>query len=62
MKNKIIVFTKPVSYQNLTNEINLIHQLGFYVEVESIDDYMGMANTSYEIRAVSWCKAEEVEE
>ena len=59
MKVKSILFSKGVDFQDLTKEIELIHQLGFFVEVESLDDYMGMANRSYEIRAVMW---EEVEE
>lgn len=59
MKVKNIMFSKDVDFQDLTKEIELIHQLGFFVEVESLDDYRGMANRSYEIRAVMW---EEVKE
>ena len=54
MKTKHILFSKGVDFQDITKEIELIHQLGFFVEVESLDDYMGMANRSYEIRAVMW--------
>ena len=59
MKLKNIIFSKGVDFQNITKEIELIHQLGFFVEVESIDNYKGIANRSYELRAVTW---EEVEE
>lgn len=56
------MFSKNVGFQDLTKEIELIHQLGFFVEVESLDDYKGMANRSYELRAVMWEKVEELEE
>ena len=59
MKVKSIMFSKGVDFQDLTKEIELIHQLGFFVEAESLDDYKGIANRSYELRAVTW---EEVEE
>ena len=59
MKLKNIIFSKGVDFQDITKEIELIHQLGFFVEVESIDNYKGIANRSYELRAVTW---EEVEE
>jgi len=62
MKVKSIMFSKGVDFQDLTKEIELIHQLGFFVEVESLDDYKGMANRSYEIRAVMWEEVEEMEE
>ena len=58
MKFKTIIFSKDVSFQDITKEIELIHQLGFFVEVESVDDYKGIANMSYELRAVIW---EEIE-
>ena len=58
MKFKTIIFSKGVNFQDITKEIELIHQLGFFVEVESLDDYKGIANLSYELRAVIW---EEVE-
>lgn len=58
MKIKTIIFSKGVNFQDITKEIELIHQLGFFVEVESVDDYKGIANLSYELRAVMW---EEVE-
>ena len=62
MKVKSILFSKGVDFQDLTKEIELIHQLGFFVEVESLDDYRGMANRSYELRAVTWEEVEELEE
>ena len=54
MKVKKVIFSKEVSFQDLTKEIELIHQLGFFVEVESLDDYIGIANSPYELRAVMW--------
>ena len=62
MKVKSIMFSKDVDFQDLTKEIELIHQLGFFVEVESLDDYRGMANRSYELRAVMWEEVEGLEE
>lgn len=62
MKLKTIIFSKGVNFQDITKEIELIHQLGFFVEVESVDDYKGMANRSYELRAVTWEKVEEKRE
>lgn len=62
MKAKNIMFSKNVGFQDLTKEIELIHRLGFFVEVESLDDYKGTANRSYELRAVMWEKVEELEE
>ena len=59
MKVKSILFSKGVDFQDLTKEIELIHQLGFFVEVESLDNYKGIANRSYELRAVSWEEMEE---
>ena len=59
MKLKNIVFSKAVDFQDLTKEIELIHQLGFFVEVESLNDYKGIVNRSYELRAVSWEELEE---
>ena len=59
MKVKSIMFSKGVDFQDLTKEIELIHQLGFFVEVESLDNYKGIANRSYELRAVSWEELEE---
>ena len=62
MKTKHILFSKGVDFQDLTKEIELIHQLGFFVEVESLDNYKGIANRSYELRAVMWEKVKELEE
>ena len=62
MKLKTIIFSKGVNFQNITKEIELIHQLGFFVEVESVDDYKGIANMSYELRAVMWEEVEELGE
>ena len=62
MKVKSILFSKGVDFQDITKEIELIHQLGFFVEVESLDDYKGIANRSYELRAVMWEEVEEMEE
>lgn len=62
MKLKNIIFSKDVDFQDLTKEIELIHQLGFFVEVESLDDYRGIANRSYELHAVMWEVVEEMEE
>ena len=62
MKFKTIIFSKGVNFQDITKEIELIHQLGFFVEVESVDDYKGIANMSYELRAVMWEEVEEMEE
>lgn len=62
MKVKSILFSKGVDFQDLTKEIELIHQLGFFVEVESLDDYRGMANRSYELRAVTWEEVEELKQ
>ena len=62
MKTKHIVFSKDVAFQELTKEIELIHQLGLFVEVESLDNYKGIANRSYELRAVMWEEVEELEE
>ena len=62
MKLKKIIFSKTVDFKNITKEIELIHQLGFFVEVESLDDYKGIVNSLYELRAVMWEKVEEVEE
>ena len=59
MKERNIVFSKTVDFQDLTKEIELIHQLGFFVEVESLNDYKGIVNRSYELRAVSWEELEE---
>lgn len=59
MKIKNIMFSKDVDFQDLTKEIELIHQLGFFVEVESLNDYKGIVNRSYELRAVSWEELEE---
>ena len=59
MKIKSIMFSKDVDFQDLTKEIELIHQLGFFVEVESLNDYKGIVNRSYELRAVSWEELEE---
>ena len=59
MKIKNIMFSKDVDFQDLTKEIELIHQLGFFVEVESLNDYNGIVNRSYELRAVSWEELEE---
>lgn len=59
MKVKSIMFSKDVDFQDLTKEIELIHQLGFFVEVESLNDYKGIVNRSYELRAVSWEELEE---
>lgn len=61
MKVKNAIFSKGVSFQDLTKEIELIHQLGFFVEVESLDDYIGLANRSYELRAVTWEEVGEFE-
>lgn len=54
MKEKNVIFSKEVSFQDLTKEIELIHQLGFFVEVESLSDNVGVFNLSYEVRAVTW--------
>ena len=54
MKTKHILFSKGVDSQDLTKEIELIHQLGFFVEVELLDNYRGIANRSSELRAVMW--------
>lgn len=62
MKLKKIIFSKGVDFQGITKEIELIHQLGFFVEVESVDDWKGMLNRSYELRAVMWEEVEEVAE
>ena len=62
MKFKTIIFSKGVNFQDITKEIELIHQLGFFVEVESVDDYKGIANMSYELRAVMWEEVEELGE
>ena len=62
MKVKSILFSKGVDFQDLTKEIELIHQLGFFVEVESLDDYKGIANRSYELRAVIWEEVKELGE
>lgn len=62
MKLKNTIFSKGVSFQNITKEIELVHQLGFFVEVESIGDYKGIGNRSYELRAVTWEEVEELEE
>lgn len=62
MKIKNIMFSKSVDFQDLTKEIELIHQLGFFVEVESLDDYKGIANRSYELHAVMWEEVEELEQ
>ena len=62
MKLKNIIFSKGVDFQDITKEIELIHQLGFFVEVESLDDYKGIANRSYELRAVTWEEVKELEE
>lgn len=61
MKVINIMFSKTVGFRDLTKEIELIHQLGFFVEVESLDDYKGIGNRSYEIRAVMWEHEEELE-
>lgn len=61
MKIKNVIFSKKVSVQDLTKEIELIHQLGFFVEVESLSDSVGVFNKPYELRAVTW-EAEELEE
>ena len=62
MKIKNIIFSKGVNFQDITKEIELIHQLGFFVEVESLDNYKGIANRSYELRAVTWEEVEELKE
>ena len=62
MKTKHILFSKSVDFQDLTKEIELIHQLGFFVEVESLNDYKGIANRLYELRAVMWEEVKELEE
>ena len=62
MKLKKIIFSKSVDFQNITKEIELVHQLGFFVEVESLNDYKGIVNRSYELRAVTWEEIEEMEE
>ena len=59
MKFKTKIFSKGVNFQDITKEIELIHQLGFFVEVESLNDYKGIVNRSYELRAVSWEELEE---
>lgn len=60
MKVTNVLFSKEVSFQDLTKEIELIHQLGFFVEVESLSDNVGVFNMSYEVRAITW-KVEESE-
>lgn len=62
MKHKNIIFSKSVDFQNITKEIELVHQLGFFVEMESLNDYKGIVNRSYELRTVTWEKTEEMEE
>ena len=62
MKVKKVIFSKKVSFQGLTKEIELIHQLGFFVEVKSLSDSVGVFNLSYELCAVMWEEVEELEE
>ena len=62
MKVKSILFSKGVDFQDITKEIEFIHQLGFFVEVESLDDYKSITNRSYELRAVMWEEVEEMKE
>lgn len=59
MKEKTVIFSKEVSFQDLTKEIELIHQLGFFVEVKSLGDSVGVFNMSYELCAVTWDEIEE---
>lgn len=54
MKEKHIVFAKEVHHADLTKTIDLIHQLGFYVEVESLEDFYGSGNRVYILRAIEW--------
>lgn len=54
MTEKHIIFAKQVSKEELTKIIDLIHQLGFYVEVESLVEFKGFNTQSYLIRAIEW--------
>lgn len=53
MKEKHIIFAKQVSKEELTKIIDLIHQLGFYVEVEFLYGIYDTGNTDYIVRAIS---------
>ena len=48
-----IIFAKEVCEEELTKTIDLIHQLGFYVEVEFVYGILYSANTDYIVRAIS---------
>lgn len=54
MKEKHIVFAKEVHHEDLTKTIDLINQLGFYVEVESLVEFKGFNTKNYLIRAIEW--------
>ena len=62
MKEKNVIFSKEIGVQYLTKEIELIHQLGFFVEVESLDGFKGIANRSYKIHAIKWESVKELEQ